>query len=215
MVLPRTTFVRRYVLVMSVLTVAAVLASLALRSGVRARSGENAPLDFVPANGVLGHVDGFRLTDQMGAEFSSEALAGKIYVADFIFTSCAGICPVMTGEMARLYRDFEDDDRVRFVSISVDPDTDTPERLAEFGAQYGADPARWKFLTGPMTEIEPLARNQFLLGFGGEPIQHSPRFVLVDGQGDIRGFFDGTDPESVAQLHAELARLVSEIPSQH
>ncbi len=209
MALPRTTFVRRYLLVMSVLTLAAVLASLALRSGVRARSGTGTPPEIDLANTPLGHIDGFRLTDETGAEFSSDVLAGKVYVADFIFTSCAGVCPTMTGAMAGLHREFAGDDRVRFVSISVDPETDTPERLAEYAAKYGADTARWKFLTGPMDVVDELAQNQFLLGFGGEPVSHSPRFVLVDGRGDIRGFFSGTDPASVAELRARIAELAS------
>jgi cytochrome oxidase Cu insertion factor (SCO1/SenC/PrrC family) len=109
--------------------------------------------------------------------------------------------------MARLAREFETDDRIRFVSISVDPETDTPQRLAEYAGRYGADPLRWKFLTGPVETINDLAQNQFLLGFGGEPVQHSSRFVLVDGDADILGFFDGTDPQSVAELRDTLAEL--------
>jgi len=214
MSLPRTTIVRRYLLVMSVLTIAAVLASLALRSGVRARSGERAGFEGMQTDMPIGHIEPFQLTDQTGAVFSSKSFAGKYYVTDFIFTSCAGICPVMTGAMAGLYREFGDSDAIRFVSISVDPETDTPEHLAEYGARFGADPAKWKFLTGEMPVIEKLARTQFLQGFGDEPVQHSPRFILVDGHGDIQGFFDGTDGESVADLRSRLAEIASQSPAQ-
>ncbi len=207
--LPKSTFVRRYLVVMTVLTIAAVMTSLALRSGARARSdsGGEAPA-------TLGQITGFDLTDQTGAAFGSADLAGSFYVADFIFTSCAGVCPTMTSAMAGLYREYQGDNRIRFVSITVDPATDTPEHLAEYAEKFGADPAQWKFLTGDLMHIESVAREQFLLGSGGEPVNHSPRFVLVDESGAIRGFYDGTDPESVAMLRGDLARFLGHPASQ-
>jgi protein SCO1/2 len=195
---------------MAVLTVAAMLATLALRSGVRARSAADRQGIALPGNQLLGRIGSFELTDQTGARFGSNDLAGRYYIADFIFTSCAGVCPTMTSAMAELERQFADDDRVRFVSITVDPDTDTPERLAEYAARFGAAPDRWHFLTGPTAEIETLARDRFMLGSGDEPINHSSRFVLVDDSGGIRGYFDGTDAESVAILRSDLARLLAE-----
>jgi protein SCO1/2 len=206
---PKSAFVRRYLVVMSVLTVAAVMTSLALRSGARARSdaGSEMPLK-------LGQITGFELTDQTGAAFGSADLTGDFYLADFIFTSCAGVCPTMTSSMAGLYREYEGDNRIHFVSITVDPETDTPGRLAEYAATFGADSGRWKFLTGDINVIESLARDQFLLGSAGEPVNHSTRFVLVDGSGAIRGFYDGTEPESVAKLRADLAEFLGLPASQ-
>lgn len=204
--LPQSAFVRRYLVVMSVLTVAAILTTLALRSGVRART--SIAVEGPRISEKLGQITGFELTDQTGKAFGSAELAGRFYVADFIFTSCAGACPTMTAAMGDLYREFENDDRLRFVSISVDPATDTPERLREFAARYGADPVRWKFLTGDIQAIDTLAREQFLLGSAGEPVNHSNRFVLVDESGGIRGFYDGTDAESLAKLRTDLSHVL-------
>ncbi len=110
--------------------------------------------------------------------------------------------------MAQLHDAYADDDRVRFVSITVDPETDTPDVLSWYAGRYDADPARWHFLTGPATEIESIARDQFLVGSGDEPINHSARFILVDGSGQIRGFYHGTEPASVDALRRDLQRLL-------
>lgn len=166
-----------------------------------------AGLDALP---VLGQVSDFELTAATGQPFRADRLAGKVWVADFIFTSCAGICPVMTGEMAELHRVFEGEDRVEFVSISVDPETDTPEVLAEYGERYGADPERWHFLTGDIDYIHPLATKIFKIGSLDDPLIHSSRFVLVDGTGAIRGYYIGTDTEDVARLAGDIAELLLE-----
>ncbi len=166
-----------------------------------------AELDTLP---VLGQVSDFELTAATGQPFRADRLAGKVWVADFIFTSCAGICPVMTGEMAELHRAFEGEDRVEFVSISVDPETDTPEVLAEYGERYGADPERWHFLTGDIDYIHPLATQTFKIGSLDDLLIHSSRFVLVDGAGAIRGYYIGTDTEDVARLAGDIAELLAE-----
>lgn len=145
----------------------------------------------------------FMLTDEAGRPFFSDSLSGKVWIADFIFTSCAGTCPQMTAQMQKLQRSLPDE--VHLVSISVDPARDTPELLARYAQKAQANPERWHFLTGEPALIRNLVQNSFLLSVadGGsvqEPIVHSIRFVLVDTQGIIRGYYDGQDAQAVDQL---------------
>lgn len=163
---------------------------------------------------VLSQITDFELTAATGQPFRAEQMAGKVWVVDFIFTSCAGICPVMTGKMAELQRQFDGEDRVEFVSISVDPKTDTPEVLADYAKRYGADPARWHFLTGDIDYIHPLATQTFKVGSIDDPLIHSPRFILVDATGAIRGYYIGTDKEDVARLAGDIAELLAESSTQ-
>lgn len=212
---PRSTFVRRYLVVMSVLIVAAILLTLAMQAGVRERMSEGAPaVAALPAQTdnlpVLGEAGDFTLTDQTGATFSSASLRGKVYVADFFFTSCSSVCPVMSASMAQLHRDFAAEPRLSFVSISVDPVTDKPEVLDGYAKRYSADPARWHFLTGEDAAIQRLAKDRFKLGQADKPVNHTTRFVLVDGTGKIRGYYFGTEPESVAMLSKDIERLLGE-----
>lgn len=210
-ILPQNTFVRRYLVVMSILTIAAILAVLALRASLREQAlaaHEGAGPQAAEALPVLGEIGDFTLTDQNGAPFESSSLTGKIYIADFFFTSCSGICPVMSKAMAELQAELAGEPRVAFVSITVDPATDTPEVLTRYAARYGAEPGRWHFLTGEAEAIQRLAKERFLLGYGDEPVNHSSRFVLVDGAGAIRGFYFGNEPASIAALKQDLRRLL-------
>lgn len=152
----------------------------------------------------------FDLTDSRGEPLSSDDLAGSIYVANFMFTSCQGICPPMTRNMQSIYQEFEENPELRFLSISVDPENDTPEALAEFMAQYGADPARWHFVTGPMPAIQSLSVEGYKVGNLDNPIDHSARFVLVDADGAIRGYYDGLDSGSIEELKADIRALLAE-----
>lgn len=218
---PQTPFVRRYVVAMSVLIVAAIMATLALREGVRART-KTAPVataSVAPestaagALPVLGEVGDFTLTDQAGAAITAASLRGKIYVADFFFTSCGSVCPIMSEAMSKLHKAYAVDPRVAFVSISVDPATDTPEVLKKYAARYSADPARWHFLTGADAAIQSLAKDRFKLGHADEPVNHTTRFVLVDGAGKIRGYYFGTESASIAELQVAIQQLLLETPA--
>lgn len=212
-ILPQSTFVRRYLVVMSVLTIAAILAVLALRAGLREQAlaaHDAAGSETAEALPVLGEIGAFTLTDQNAAPFGASSLAGKIYIADFFFTSCSGICPVMSKAMAELQQEFAGEPQVAFVSITVDPATDTPEVLTRYAARYGAESGRWHFLTGEAEAIQRLAKERFLLGYGDEPVNHSSRFVLVDGSGAIRGFYFGDEPASIAALKRDLRHLLEE-----
>jgi len=166
-----------------------------------------------PSLPVLYPAPAFELTSATGKPFDSASLAGKVWVVDFFFTSCAGVCPQMQTSMMEIAAEFADDPRVEFVSITVDPDTDTPERMAEYSKRYNADLERWHYLTGPMETIEQAAYAGFKLGSVDEPIFHSDRFVLVDPDGQIRGYYKGTEAEPVVNLKANIATLLEELPA--
>lgn len=157
---------------------------------------------------TIAEVPPFSLTDATGRPFARDDLAGTVWVADFIFTRCAGPCPELTRRMAGLQRTFRDAP-VRLVSVTVDPEWDTPPILAQFAAAYGADPARWHFLTGPSDAVHALARDGFLLGGVEDVTLHSTRLVLVDAAARIRGYYDGRDPGEVERLHADLTALLA------
>lgn len=165
-----------------------------------------------------GQVPAFTLTDQTGQPLSDRDLRGKLWVADFIFTHCPQACPRLTGEMAKLQpylRNRAAAGRVRLVSITVDPVNDTPERLAVYAAGFQADPALWKFLTGPAQAIEAAVERGFKVGMGREPdgqggfnILHGTRLVLVDVRGTIRGYYDIDDALEMKRLRADLGTLL-------
>jgi protein SCO1/2 len=165
---------------------------------------------------VLGTVPDFTLTERSGQPFGLDNLRGQVWVADFIFTNCAGTCPIMTTAMTEIQKMAvaEKLENVKLVSITVDPERDSLAVLQRFAEGYGALADRWYFLTGDGGAIQQLANKGFLLSAaasGGasaeEPIIHSNRFVLVDRQGRIRGYYDGTDEESVKQLLQDLKKL--------
>jgi protein SCO1 len=168
-----------------------------------------------PPPPVLGQVPPFALTNRDGKPVTLATLAGTPWIADFVFTRCAASCPLMTARMARLGRELPDGIKVRRVSFTVDPVHDTPEVLARYAAQYQA-PADWLFLTGPEADLHRLSRDGFKLaidipqgdaGSTQEPILHSTRFVLVDGQGKIRGYYDGEDEAAVSRMIGDLGAL--------
>lgn len=158
---------------------------------------------------VLASIDGFELTGQDGETFSSESLRGSVWIADFIFTRCPGACPQMTSTLQDVFRDFGANPDFKLVSISVDPDHDTPEILSAFAETYEADPNRWHFLTGANPFIQKLSQEQFKIAAAETPASHSLRFILVDRNGDIRGYYHSTDPEDVEQMRADLAKLLA------
>jgi len=160
---------------------------------------------------ILGQVTDFRLTDSLERQFSLEELKGKIWVADFIFTTCGGICPVMTQNMSQIYKSFRDDETVHFVSVSVNPEYDTPAVLAQYSQKYSADPSRWHFLTGPRDLIEHLAVNGFKVGSAEEPIFHSAYFILVDRQARIRQYYEGTQKETIGKIKSDIELLLKEV----
>ncbi len=150
----------------------------------------------------------FTLTSQTGDAFHSrEELAGKVWIAEFFFTSCTGPCPRMNARMRRLQNDLADVEDLRLVSFTVDPERDTPEALAEYARKFQAEPGRWWFLTGPMEELDRLCRETFLLGEVKGNLDHSTRFVLVDRDGVIRGYYLSGDSEAMQRLERDVRLL--------
>jgi len=164
----------------------------------------------------LGAVPPFDVVSEQGKTITREAFAGKVWIADFIFTNCAGICPVMTSRMKELAGTLRDEPAIRFVSFTVDPERDTVEVLARYAKEAGADPARWSFLRADRDRIRTLARDGFRLPVedadpkATDPILHSSRFVLVDAMGTIRGWYDSEDAGKRTLLAADARRLVRE-----
>jgi protein SCO1/2 len=153
----------------------------------------------------------FVLTDQAGREFSSAAaLAGRVWVADFIFTTCTGPCPRMSARMYRLQQDTSGLDGLTLVSFTVDPDTDTPPVLAAYAAKFQADASRWFFLTGARETLHRLNRDVFMLGDVGDKLDHSTRFVLVDRKGAVRGYYLSSDADAMRRLTADIRSLLRE-----
>lgn len=156
---------------------------------------------------VYGRVPAFVLTSQTGAAFDSKTLEGKIWVADFFFTTCMGPCPRMSALMHSVQKRIADLPDVRLVSFSVDPQHDTPPVLAAYAQRFRADPSRWFLLTGSQTTLNALDRDAFKMGNVDGAFQHSTLFALVDRQGRIRGYFHTEDGESLDPLIAAIRAL--------
>jgi protein SCO1/2 len=153
---------------------------------------------------VLGEVPAFELLERSGGAIRASDLAGHVWVADFIFTHCPDFCPALTTRMRGLQDRLGASDPVRLVSFSVDPGRDTPEVLREYAARAGAGPA-WFFVTGPREDMARLLRDGFHVAWADDgppasPITHSDRFVLVDRQLRIRGYYHGTDRDEMERL---------------
>ncbi|MEY2546903.1 MAG: hypothetical protein QOG48_2020 [Verrucomicrobiota bacterium] len=156
----------------------------------------------------------FNLVDQAGNKFGSANLDGKIWIADFIFTSCPGPCPIISTRMSEVQKALRDTD-VDLVSFTVDPEKDTPEVLRAYAEKLNAQPQRWHFLTGPKPALYDLSKNGFKLATDdsepGNPI-HSTRFVLIDRHGKIRGYYDALAPDGVTKVIADARHLQREQP---
>jgi protein SCO1 len=159
-----------------------------------------------------GRVPEFSLTESSGRTVSLKDLHGKVWVADFIFTSCAGTCPMMSGQMRKMQDALPRE--IQMVSFTVDPARDTPAVLDGYAKKYGADPQRWMFLTGDRQSLYDLSIKGFKLalddtqGTEAEPITHSSRFVLVDRNGQIRGYYSGTEEADLKRLADDVRKLL-------
>ena len=175
-------------------------------------------LDAPPPPGLddFGPVPAFTLTDQDGATVTPATLSGKVWVADFMFTSCPDICPILSAHMAEIQARYASRDDLHLVSFSVDPATDTPPVLKEYGSRFGAKPGRWTFLTGPLDDVKKTVVDGFKQSMENLPatdlkpatILHGSRFVVVDRRGHMRAFPDPAEPgktELYAVVDAVLA----------
>ena len=165
----------------------------------------------------ISQVPAFQLTDQTGKSITLEDLKGKIWAANFIFTRCKGPCPITVLRMQDLNTKLKKvRGNVELVTFTVDPEYDTPEILKAFSEPLGADPASWKFLTGTPDAIQKIVVTGLLQPLAKEPDgtpAHSSRIVLVDGEGWLRGYHDGLDPEAVQKLMVDIGELLRENPS--
>ena len=165
---------------------------------------------------AYGTVPGFQLTNQNGQPFGSAQLSGKIWIADFIYTTCPGPCPMISSRMSELQKPLQKTD-VHLVSFSVNPEKDTPEVLRGYADKLQTEPGRWDFLTGAKPAIYKLSHDGFKLAVSdgsdaqGIPV-HSTRIVLVDRHGQIRGYYDATEPEAITKLLADTNHLLREQP---
>lgn len=163
------------------------------------------------------HIKDFRLIDQNADTVTLADTKGKVVVADFFFTTCGSICPKMGTQMARVQETYRTNEGVLLLSHSVTPEIDSVPLLHAYGERYGADPARWRLMTGDRRQIYDLARTSYFActeeGDGGpDDFVHTENFVLVDTLRRIRGFYDGTSPKDVDRLIADIARLLEEEP---
>ena len=161
---------------------------------------------------ILGEVGTFSLVSHQRVRFGSVDLAGSPWVANVIYTRCAGPCPMMTGRMAALERDLPA--AFKFVTVTADPRHDVPSVLRRYIAAHGLRTARWTFLTGSAAAVRSLLRDRFRLP-AGDPradhgrivVPHTEKIVLVDGGGHILGYYESGDPGELARLRADARRV--------
>jgi protein SCO1 len=162
-------------------------------------------------------IGSFKFTNQFGEEVSNATVQNKIYVADFFFATCQSICPVMSGNLKDVQKEFENDPAFLILSHSVNPLHDTVNVLKNYGETYGAKKGKWHLLTGNKKQIYDLAKSSYLVNAleddgSEEGFLHSELFLLVDTKGRIRGMYDGTDKAAIAKLIADIKLLKTETP---
>ena len=158
----------------------------------------------------IGNVPQFEFTNSDGNIVTLDNLKGKVWVADFIFTTCTMACPMMTGNMNIVHKKFKKNDNVRLVSISVYPEFDTPEVLKNYASQYDADTEKWLFLTGKEDAVKDIIRDGFKIGDYEDIIFHSEKFALVDKKGIIRAYYNGMKSEDMKQLKKDIDVLLKQ-----
>ncbi|MEX1002321.1 MAG: SCO family protein [Crocinitomicaceae bacterium] len=162
----------------------------------------------------------FAFLNQLGDSITQANVRGKIYVTDFFFTTCAGICPKMTTQLKRVHKEFLDDPNFYILSHTVNPSIDTVETLYNYAERFEADHSKWWFLTGTKEALYLMARKSYLVvpdkadpnfEHGGESdFLHTENFALIDPDGRIRGMYDGTDPAQVDELIRDVYDLKKE-----
>lgn len=159
---------------------------------------------------VIGSIPEFEFVDSDGESVSLNTLKGKVWVADFIFTTCTMACPMMTGNMNIIHKKYKKNDDLRLVSISVYPEYDTPEVLKKYAAQYQANTERWHFLTGKEDAVKKVIKDGFKMGDYEDIIFHSEKFALVDKNGLIRSYYNGMKTEDMNKLKKDIDRLLKQ-----
>lgn len=182
------------------------------------RASDNGVLAAAPeSNDRFAKIQPFELVDSRGNKVTHETWLGRPSIVAFVFTRCTGPCPRVTSSMKKLY-EASAGDAVRLVTISVDPEYDTPSVLAEYARTLGADVDRWMFLTGSLAAVHAVSEKSFLLPMQrdptlpvGESITHRTYLTIVDKHGDVRGYYNGESDEGVASALAR-ARFLATAP---
>ena len=156
-------------------------------------------------------ISDFELTNQNGQKITQEFYNNKIYVADFFFTTCQDICPIMTKNMFRLQEELKDDNDILFLSHTVIPEVDTVQQLKKYAVENNVDDSKWNLVTGEKKQIYDLARKSYLAvedaEYGKFDMIHTENFILIDKQRQIRGFYDGTNDDEIEQLISDIKIL--------
>ena len=156
-------------------------------------------------------ISDFELTNQNGQIITQEFYKNKIYVADFFFTTCQDICPIMTKNMFRLQEELKDDNDILFLSHTVIPEVDTVQQLKKYAVENNVDDFKWNLVTGEKKQIYDLARKSYLAvedaEYGKFDMIHTENFILIDKHRQIRGFYDGTNDDEIEQLISDIKIL--------
>lgn len=173
-----------------------------------------------PVLPVLSYVPSFSFKDQEGQVITEKDVAGKVYVAEYFFTTCRGICPKLNTNMKKLAADYANEPDFRLLSYTVDPETDSVARMKHYADSLGADPARWFFLTGRKDSLYHLARSGYLLDDPknnalniDEQFLHTQFVALVDKGGRVRKIYDGLKKDELDELEKDISTLLKEKPS--
>ena len=168
----------------------------------------------------MGHtISDFSFTNQNGKTITADEVEGKVYVAEYFFTTCKSICPVMNDQMQRVQRAYSKNNDFKILSFTVDPEVDTVAQMKWYAETHNANPKQWHFLTGAKEDLYNLARKSFFLlkpaeaqnlGDAGGDFIHTNNFVLIDRLGRIRGYYDGTDEKEVSHLIKDIQLLLDE-----
>ena len=164
-------------------------------------------------------VPDFKLVNQNGDTITQKNYEDKIYITDFFFTTCQGICPIMTDHMVKIQKEFKDDPEVLLLSHSVTPEIDSVAQLKKYAEEKGVIDEKWNLVTGDKKKIYDLARKSYLVaksqGNGGKyDMVHTENFALVDKNKQVRGFYDGTNPKAIEQL-VEDVKLLKKLEKEH
>lgn len=168
--------------------------------------------------GNPGHkVGSFSFVNQDGQTITEKDVANKIYVTEYFFTTCTGICPIMNENMVKVYEAFKQDPEIVILSHTVDPEVDTVEQMKRYAMKFDAPANKWMFLTGNKDSLYKMAVDDYLIPIADSTVEkvtpefiHTQKFVLVDKEKSVRGFYDGTDPQSVAKLIDDIYALKKE-----
>ncbi len=204
--------------ILSVIIISAIYNALAPKQKLRIYQPNDVAPELVDT--TLQHVKkyhqiaDFSLVNQLGDTITQKTFDGRIYVADFFFTTCATICPIMTEHMGQIQRKIKNDPDILLLSHTVTPEIDTVAQLKRYADKKGVIAGKWHLVTGDKKEIYDLARKSYLVAkdqpYSPYDLVHTENFVLIDPQRRIRGFYDGTDPVAIESLLEDIAILKKE-----